>query len=113
MRRGVAIAGAIAALLVCSAPAQAGKVLSFAKARAATTEEAHRACKAEPGCDESGVGTCRRQAIRRIRCIAIIRDDAADSAGPCRWSVLVRLRIDGSASAESGPRDCATMLPSR
>jgi len=112
MRRPALVLVMVAALGASAAvPAQAGKVLSFKNARAETAAIAAADCERDPECDEAEVGSCRRQAIRRIRCAAVTRDLDSDAPEQCTTLVLVRLRIDGRAVAEPGEPACTAILP--
>ncbi|MGI8461882.1 MAG: hypothetical protein ACR2OC_09660 [Solirubrobacterales bacterium] len=91
-----------------AATAQAGKVLSGNRASALTNLVAERDCDRDPGCERYGVDNCRRQAIRRITCVAITQGtDSFGAAVQCERNVLVRLVTStGNVKYVTGNREC-------
>ena len=106
----VLIVLALAAMLSMSfaAFAQArGKVLSGNRAAAVTKGVAERDCNADPDCTRYGADNCRRQAIRRISCLAINLGTDATGDYVCERLVVVRLiASNGSVKYATGDRKC-------
>jgi hypothetical protein len=79
---------AVAALVAFASVASA-HVLTFRRAHNAAEAAARQHCNSFPTCTHYGAGSCRRITPHRIRCTAIVRDQAG---GFCRWPVTARIK---------------------
>ena len=71
---------------------------------------AKRDCNADPDCSAYGVRSCRRQAIRKVRCAS--RTEGVDPLGAyfCERPVLVRLvSSTGDIKYVTGEQVCARL----
>lgn len=105
----VLIVLAMAALMSVSlaATAQAGKVLSGKKANAVTQNVALKDCRKKAGCQLYGSANCRRQAITRISCLAVIEGTASGANFQCTRLVIVKLKRKTQTVAwATGNQDC-------
>jgi hypothetical protein len=94
----------VAALVAFTSVASA-HILSFKRARNATEAEARQECNSFPTCTHYGSGSCQRLSPHRIRCTAIVRDEAG---GFCRWPVTVRIvRGSNRLRVNSNPEQTA------
>jgi hypothetical protein len=106
----VLIVLSLAAMLSVSFAAMAqarGKVLSGKRAAAVTKLVAERNCNRDPDCLRYGAANCRRQAMRRVSCLAITQGTDASGNYQCERRVLVRLiSRTGDVKYATGDRQC-------
>ena len=107
LRRAVpALALALLVALMAAVPASAGRVLSVGKATKVTQRVAERDCRRDRHCEASNAANCRREATRRVRCIASIVGTDERGDYQCDRVVLVRLRRGGGVRRAAGERSC-------
>lgn len=102
----LALAAMLTTALASTALAR-GKVLSGKRAAAVTKLVAEKDCNADPDCQRYGADNCRRQAVRRVSCLAI--NIGTDPGGDyyCERLVVVRLiSSTGAVKYGSGDRQC-------
>ncbi len=106
----VLIVLSLAAMLSVSFAAMAqarGKVLSGNRAAAVTNKVAKRDCQRDASCFEYFAANCRRQAVRRVSCIAVNNGDRAGVPIQCQRLVVVRLvNRTGDVKYATGNREC-------
>jgi hypothetical protein len=85
-----------------------GKVLSIKRAAAVTRDiVAKKDCNRDPDCYEYFAANCRRQAIRRVSCIAVNNGTDVGGNYQCQRFVLVRLiSRTGDVKYGTGDRQC-------
>ena len=92
--------------LALAPAASAGKVLSIGEASNVAQKVAKRDCRRDEDCEASSAANCRREAPRRVRCIAsnVGTDDEGDYQ--CDRMVLVRLKRGGGTRHAAGKPSC-------
>ncbi len=97
---------AVLGLLAVAPAAEAGKVLSIRTAAKVTKKVAKRDCNRDRHCEDFNAANCRRQAPRRVSCVASYSGASKEGAYQCDRLVLVRLRADGDLKHAKGKRSC-------
>jgi hypothetical protein len=87
MRRNLIWILGVAALVAFTSVASA-HLLSFRRAHNVAQTEAREECNSFATCTHYGARSCQRLNAHKIRCTAIVRDEAG---GSCRWPVTVRM----------------------